>query len=98
MSKRNRMMDTADEPVALDAPQPTAPEVRVKPTKVSASLAPRLYHALIDFCAAATRTTGSRVTHVEVLRALVHELTESEPLRTRVIAQLRRRQHGDNAR
>jgi hypothetical protein len=85
------MLDDDAEIIALDAPQPTAPEVRTRHSKVSAALAPKLYYGLVDFCAAASRTTGSRVTHVEVLRTLVAELMDSEQLRTHVLAQLRRR-------
>lgn len=88
-ARQNRMLDDTDELIALDAPQPTAKEVRVKNLKVSAALAPKLYYDLVDFCAAASRAVGTRVTHVEVLRILVGEMLADEQLRNRVTTQLR---------
>jgi hypothetical protein len=78
----------------LDSPQPSAPEVRTKPVKVSVALYPRPYYALVDYCASAAKVTGSRVTHVEVMRALVNELLEDNELRERVNARLRKNMRG----
>lgn len=92
MSPRvNHLAALEEEELELDAPQPSAPEVRTRPLKVSAALAPRLYHSLADFCTAAARLTGARVTHVEVIRALVAELAADAQLRDRVVEQLRKR-------
>jgi hypothetical protein len=81
--------DLDDDPIALDAPQREAEEVRVSRAKVSVALAPKLYHFLVEFCAGATRGVGSRVTHVDVMRALLTEMSADEQLRTRVLARLR---------
>ena len=91
MSRRVNPMSALEVEIKeLEAPQPEAPEVRVRPIKVSVALRPRPYYALVDFCASAAKLTGSRVTHVEVMRALTAELLDSEELRNRVIEQLRK--------
>ena len=91
MSARvNPMAALEAEDSDLESAQPTAPEVRTRPIKVSVALQPRPYYALVDFCAAATKLTGSKVAHVDVMRALTAELLASEELRSRVIEQLRK--------
>lgn len=87
--KINRLAGLEDEPLTFDLPQPAAPEVRTRPVKVSVALHPAPYYALVDYCAAAAKVTGSRVTHVDVMRALVDELLADESLRNRVTTQLR---------
>lgn len=89
MSRTNPLAGFEDEADGLDTPQPEAPEVRTKRVKVSVALHPRPYFALVDFCAGAAKVTGSRVTHVEVMRALVRELLTDADLRSRVTEQLR---------
>lgn len=71
------------------APQLSAPEVMTLRPKVSVALSPRLYYQLVEFCAAAAKARGKRVTHVEVFRALATELFADEQLRKRVIVRLR---------
>lgn len=88
MAKANRfaLVDAPRE----DTGQPTAPAVRTETVKVSVSLGPRLYYALVDFCAAAAKLRGSRVNHVDVFRALMGELVEDQALRDRVLQKLRK--------
>lgn len=73
----------------VDEPQLSAPEVMNLKPKVSVALNPRLYYSLVDFCSAAAKARGKRVTHVEVFRALAQELFADEALRKRVILRLR---------
>lgn len=89
MAKANRFA-LVDAPREDGVDQPTAPAVRVQPSKVSVSLAPRLYYALVDFCAEAAKLRGARVAHVEVFRVLVGELLSDPALRARVIQKLRK--------
>lgn len=84
MSRVNPMMGLQDEDKDLAAPQPNAPEVMTTKPKVSVALPPRLYYQLVEFCAGAAKARGSRVTHREVMMALVTELFGSEQLRKRV--------------
>jgi hypothetical protein len=74
----------------LEDDQPEAPEVAVLPSKVSVQLNPRLYFQLVEFCSAAARLRGKRVTHVEVFRALAAELFSDPELSKRILARLRK--------
>ena len=88
-AKVNPLAALEDEPLELDAPQPTAPEVRTRPVKVSVALPPRAYYGLVDYCADAAKVTGARVPHVDVMRVLIGELLSDADLRRRVTEQLR---------
>jgi hypothetical protein len=88
MSRVNPMLGLQDEEKDLQAPQPDAPEVMTTKPKVSVALPPRLYYQLVEFCAGAAKARGARVTHREVMMALVTELFSNEELRKRVNAQL----------
>jgi hypothetical protein len=84
MTRANPMLGLQDEEKDLHAPQPDAPEVMTTKPKVSVALPPRLYYQLVEFCAGAAKARGARVTHREVMMALVTELFSSEQLRKRV--------------
>lgn len=84
MSRGNPMLGLQDEERDLHTPQPDAPEVMTTKPKVSVALPPRLYYQLVDFCAGAAKSRGARVTHREVMMALVAELFSNEQLRKRV--------------
>ena len=82
--KVNPMLALQDEEKDLQAPQPDAPEIMTAKPKVSVALPPRLYYQLVEFCAGAAKARGARVTHREVMMALVTELFSNEQLRKRV--------------
>lgn len=85
-AKPNPMAALEDE---VEDAQPDAPEMPVQTSKVSVALKPRQYYELVDFCAAAAKLRGRRVTHVEVFRALADELFADAELSKRIIARLR---------
>lgn len=85
-TKVNPMLALEDD---VEDGQPDAPEVLVLNPKVSVALNPRLYYQLVDFCAAAAKLRGKRVTHVDVFRALATELFSDPELSKRILARLR---------
>lgn len=57
-------------------------------TKVSVALQREKYLGLVEFCAAAARDTGGRVTHTDVFRSLLDEMASDHLLRRKIIDRL----------
>lgn len=75
------------EDAAAPTPAPAVTAVRrsvprSKPVRVSADLPPQTYRALVNYCTDSAEQIGrTKVSHVEVLRALVAELDKNADLR-----------------
>lgn len=81
---------SADEPrqerTASAAPAPKrSPSVRADPIRITADLPPQHYRELIAYAAGIASDLGkAKVAHVQVVRALVAELAESDDLQRRI--------------
>ncbi|AJW80694.1 hypothetical protein [Clavibacter michiganensis] len=80
---------SADEPAqerTAPAPAPKrAPSVRADPIRITADLPPQHYRELIAYAAGIASDLGrAKVAHVQVVRALVAELAESDDLQRRI--------------
>lgn len=65
------------------------PAVRTAKSKLSVTLQPQDYYALVNLCAEETAREGARVTHQAVLQALVQELLANADIRSRVLSKVR---------
>ncbi|MBF4632701.1 hypothetical protein ITJ42_15890 [Clavibacter michiganensis subsp. phaseoli] len=82
---------SADEPrqertasASASAPKRT-PSVRADPIRITADLPPQHYRELIAYAAGIASDFGrAKVAHVQVVRALVAELAESDDLQRRI--------------
>ncbi|MDO4039270.1 hypothetical protein [Clavibacter michiganensis] len=81
----------ADEPrqertASASAPAPKrTPSVRADPIRITADLPPQHYRELIAYAAGIASDLGrAKVAHVQVVRALVAELAESDDLQRRI--------------
>ncbi len=62
-----------------------APSVRADPIRITADLPPQHYRELIGYAAGIASDLGrAKVAHVQVVRALVAELAESDDLQRRI--------------
>lgn len=82
---------TPPPPVLEEAPikEPSAATtpsvVRSTPVRITADLPPQSYRSLVDYSAAlANRLGRARVPHVNVIRALVVELSQDDELQQRI--------------
>lgn len=74
-------------PASATPPRRAAP--RSKPVRVSADLPPQTYRALVTYCTDSAEQIGrTKVSHVEVLRALVVELDKNPDLRRTITERL----------
>ncbi|OQJ57049.1 hypothetical protein B5P21_15880 [Clavibacter michiganensis subsp. insidiosus] len=61
------------------------PAVRASPVRITADLPPKHYRDLIAYAGEIANTLGkAKVAHVQVIRALVAELAESDDLQGRI--------------
>ncbi len=77
------------------APAPAAPKrapsVRASPIRITADLPPQHYRDLITYAAEIANALGrAKVAHVQVVRALVAELGESDDLQRRIASRVAR--------
>lgn len=78
-----RMQQAASRATAESGRPATAP--RAKPVRLSVDLAPAAYRGLIDYCHQSAEEIGvARVNGVDVLRALLAELSGDQDLAARV--------------
>lgn len=75
---------TQERTAPAPAPKRT-PSVRADPIRITADLPPQHYRELIAYAAGiATELGKAKVAHVQVVRALVAELAESDDLQRRI--------------